>query len=401
MSRKVASKLFYLGSTSLLSPIISMTGVQASSLLPSSVTANIYAVFFNPGVMLQSPDGVYYADLLGNGSVIVSQGTDPTTSGVNTVYTSPPGPAAGQTPEFPADLGAGQFEVLTSNFGVITELGTFPGYNYITTMSLTDNGALTVSTGGNQDFSDNVNDPVVGYKVSGITYDLANPTITTSQQVTGLVDTETNGTSVTQSFPATLSLSHTDSYSHTFSFSEAFTIGLKTTFEAAIPLIGGDKSELTLSSTTTAGFANTTTTSDTKTFTAGVNVTVPAHSEYEAVITATKETYSVPFTYTGDATYQNGAVVPIDGSGTFDGTDTGVFQTAIICISQPGGCGSGLTGDLGDLPPGFLTRGESLVGIFPATPIPEPSTWAMMLMGFAGLGYAGYRQTRKGQVAIA
>jgi PEP-CTERM motif len=27
--------------------------------------------------------------------------------------------------------------------------------------------------------------------------------------------------------------------------------------------------------------------------------------------------------------------------------------------------------------------------------VPEPSTWAMMLLGFAGLGYAGYRQRQK------
>jgi hypothetical protein len=27
--------------------------------------------------------------------------------------------------------------------------------------------------------------------------------------------------------------------------------------------------------------------------------------------------------------------------------------------------------------------------------VPEPSTWAMMLIGFAGLGYAGFKQTRK------
>ena len=27
--------------------------------------------------------------------------------------------------------------------------------------------------------------------------------------------------------------------------------------------------------------------------------------------------------------------------------------------------------------------------------IPEPSTWAMMLLGFAGLGFAGYRASRK------
>jgi hypothetical protein len=27
--------------------------------------------------------------------------------------------------------------------------------------------------------------------------------------------------------------------------------------------------------------------------------------------------------------------------------------------------------------------------------IPEPSTWVMMLLGFAGLGFAGYRVSRK------
>ena len=29
------------------------------------------------------------------------------------------------------------------------------------------------------------------------------------------------------------------------------------------------------------------------------------------------------------------------------------------------------------------------------TSVPEPSTWAMMLLGFAGLGFAGYRSSRK------
>jgi hypothetical protein len=26
--------------------------------------------------------------------------------------------------------------------------------------------------------------------------------------------------------------------------------------------------------------------------------------------------------------------------------------------------------------------------------VPEPSTWAMMLLGFAGLGYVGFRKAR-------
>ena len=36
-----------------------------------------------------------------------------------------------------------------------------------------------------------------------------------------------------------------------------------------------------------------------------------------------------------------------------------------------------------------------------ATVIPEPSTWAMMLLGFAGLGSSGYRQTRKAKLQAA
>ena len=33
--------------------------------------------------------------------------------------------------------------------------------------------------------------------------------------------------------------------------------------------------------------------------------------------------------------------------------------------------------------------------------VPEPSTWAMMLVGFAGLGYAGYRRARRSRAALA
>jgi hypothetical protein len=35
------------------------------------------------------------------------------------------------------------------------------------------------------------------------------------------------------------------------------------------------------------------------------------------------------------------------------------------------------------------------------TAVPEPSTWAMMLIGFAGLGYAGYRKARTSRATLA
>jgi len=41
---------------------------------------------------------------------------------------------------------------------------------------------------------------------------------------------------------------------------------------------------------------------------------------------------------------------------------------------------------------GAVDIGQSMASI---AIIPEPATWAMMLAGFAGLGFAGYRASRK------
>jgi hypothetical protein len=38
---------------------------------------------------------------------------------------------------------------------------------------------------------------------------------------------------------------------------------------------------------------------------------------------------------------------------------------------------------------------------FSILPVPEPSTWAMMVLGFAGLGYAAFRRNSKDRVAVA
>jgi hypothetical protein len=59
--------------------------------------------------------------------------------------------------------------------------------------------------------------------------------------------------------------------------------------------------------------------------------------------------------------------------------------------------------DLGDpptlslnLPKGAsVTTASGVFDNFTSAPVPEPSTWAMMLLGFAGLGFFGYRQRRK------
>jgi hypothetical protein len=61
------------------------------------------------------------------------------------------------------------------------------------------------------------------------------------------------------------------------------------------------------------------------------------------------------------------------------------------------------------LDPDWLRVGADIVGAgafnaafsVSGSVVPEPSTWAMMLLGFAGLGLAGYRQAKKARPASA
>jgi PEP-CTERM motif len=80
------------------------------------------------------------------------------------------------------------------------------------------------------------------------------------------------------------------------------------------------------------------------------------------------------------------------------------FQTVSIGFGVSGG---GVTGhlfyDFGDTAFSSVgtfhsefdagQSGELVVSI-----VPEPSTWAMMLLGFAGLGFAGYRVRRTAKI---
>jgi hypothetical protein len=64
---------------------------------------------------------------------------------------------------------------------------------------------------------------------------------------------------------------------------------------------------------------------------------------------------------------------------TFSGEYSWLFNNVVENIEQPFGNGSC----------------QLLVSDPAVAAVPEPSTWAMMLLGFAGLGFMAYRRSRK------
>ena len=71
-------------------------------------------------------------------------------------------------------------------------------------------------------------------------------------------------------------------------------------------------------------------------------------------------------------------------------SDSARFLVSSLLTSQGFGIATGSV-TLGlVLPDGLSVAGEEPI----ASAVPEPSTWAMLLIGFAGIGFAAYRKRR-------
>jgi PEP-CTERM motif len=84
----------------------------------------------------------------------------------------------------------------------------------------------------------------------------------------------------------------------------------------------------------------------------------------------------------------------------FDFAAGGVSEFEILGISDSLGLNANSATDF-VTQLAFTSSGMFTGTMTPVISIPEPSTWAMMLLGFAGLGYIGYRTSRRRVTAAA
>jgi hypothetical protein len=91
-----------------------------------------------------------------------------------------------------------------------------------------------------------------------------------------------------------------------------------------------------------------------------------------------------PFTFTvSDVVTYGGAISSVPGKNSV--TLANAHGFGFISFNNPAG----------NWAVGFLSD-AGIQGSYTATTVPEPGTWAMLLLGFAGLGLAGYRTSGKG-----
>jgi hypothetical protein len=109
--------------------------------------------------------------------------------------------------------------------------------------------------------------------------------------------------------------------------------------------------------------------------TAGMNAN-PSNDYSAAVQAAIWEVeYGTTATYSGDTQF---------------GVDLAALMATLPALGYSGGVEISNPGDQG------LFNNQHL---FTTQTVPEPSTWAMMIVGFAGLGFAGYRRAKAKTVA--
>ena len=120
-------------------------------------------------------------------------------------------------------------------------------------------------------------------------------------------------------------------------------------------------------------------------------------------LTGAANTYNTPFTlfvtFTQPGSVNGSFVAAITGSVSGDNTG-GIFinfDNTPQLFTYAGGAFTLMVNDLGVSASGVATP---ITGIINAVPVPEPATWALMLLGFGGIGMAVRRRRHSSQTLM-
>jgi hypothetical protein len=184
------------------------------------------------------------------------------------------------------------------------------------------------------------------------------------------------------------------------------------------PSVPAGETAITLSSATLSGTYSLVTGSVSEMYAApAYSATTVDPNEYLALLAGDSATLSLGGSFTGVEIYVGSldsfntiAFNSAAGTLTYTGAQLAAMTTAVDDGNQTASDSNGLfyfvfspseavtSVTLSSSSNALEVAGVSASNI---SSIPEPSTWAMMLLGFAGLGYAAFRRTAKDQSAVS
>ena len=219
--------------------------------------------------------------------------------------------------------------------------------------------------------------PVTGIELKSITYDYSNATFLSKTGVGWYSADFPNTTDTPVQVVAQQNISYTQTASFSFSVADAVSEGISANVTWGIPGIAKDSLGFQITNTTTITHGRADSKSSTVTFIAGARPEVPAGETYNVTITGTSASYSIPYVWSGVATYSDGTMADVTGTGVFDGASQGNFLVTTTCVSPP------------SCAPGSVT--------YPAliTAVPEPAAAASLAFGLVLLAlWSRYRRER-------
>lgn len=119
-------------------------------------------------------------------------------------------------------------------------------------------------------------------------------------------------------------------------------------------------------------------------------VAAPAQAAVVVSVSPTTVQENTPtlFTATFDATFTSGFWSFLDGTNTLTGSLAGLSSVSFGPLSYASGSYDFIFSYNGKV--GNTKEVGSVTGVI--TAVPEPATWAMMILGFIGVGFVAYRR---------